>query len=145
MKIRFKGSPERERELREVLQYLEAADVGGDYILAEKTDERISFSAEGEMIWLFPADIFAVESFGHDIYICTERETYVTHTPVCEMEKVLSGHDFLRVSQSVIVNLRHVLKRSAYLAGRCFITLENGKEVTVTRTYYKKSKEEMKR
>lgn len=146
MKIRFIGSEKRREQLRGVLDFLQNRPIDGAFVLIEDTEAEavLTFSADGEEVTLPVTDVLEVESFGHDIYVYTERQTYITHTPLCEMEKRLPKEQFMRVSQSVIVRLSAVVKRTPNLSGRCFVTLTGGRQVTVTRSYYKKFKEVMR-
>lgn len=136
MNIRFQGSAERERQLEKLLRFMRSYDAEGDYLLLEVRAKKLAVTVAGEVVYIDFKDVYYVESFGHDIYVHTRDATYVTRMTLTETERLLPVGQFCRVSQSVIVNLGAVARRSAYLAGRCFLTLKNGKQVTVTRSYF---------
>ena len=136
MNIRFQGSAERERQLEKLLRFMRSYDAEGNYLLLEVRAKKLAVTVAGEVVYIDFKDVYYVESFGHDIYVHTRDATYVTRTTLTETERLLPIGQFCRVSQSVIVNLGAVARRSAYLAGRCFLTLKNGKQVTITRSYF---------
>lgn len=136
MNIRFLGPAEHGRQLEEALRVLREYEAEGEYLLVEVRAEKLAVNVAGETVYVDFAEVLFVESFGHDIYVHTRGGTHVTRTTLAEMEKLLPPARFCRISQSVIVNLGAVVRRSAYLAGRCFLTLENGQQVTVTRSYF---------
>lgn len=66
-------------------------------------------------------DIIYIESYGRKIVYHTEDKEIEVYEKISDAENRLSGHDFLRIHKSYIVNLEHVQYIKSYAA-----TLDNG-------------------
>lgn len=87
-----------------------------------------------ETIKLKQKDILYIESDGRKVNIYLKDKKISTYAKLSALEEELS-HQFLRVHKSFIVNLRHVI---VYKINK--ITLDNGKEISISRTYQQKIK-----
>lgn len=72
----------------------------------------------------------------------TKDESLVVRARLYELEETLPPKDFVRVSQSEIVNLRHVTALDLGLSGTIRMTLDNGAAACyASRRYVKKLKQ----
>lgn len=82
-----------------------------------------------------PSDIFYIEAVDNKTFLYLKEHVYESKQKLYEMEEILAGYDFLRISKSVIVNLSKVRSLSPALSGRFEATLENGEKVIISRQY----------
>lgn len=106
------------------------------------TNNQIRINSKGEIVLLDSTSIIAVESFDHDIHIYLLDEELVTRTPLKEVKKLLTD-SFIQISQSVIVNKHSIKKIKNGFNYRFIVFMNNGKQFTVTKSYYYKFIEEL--
>jgi DNA-binding LytR/AlgR family response regulator len=82
-----------------------------------------------------PSDIFYIEAVENKTFLYLKEHVYESKQKLYELENLLVGCDFLRISKSVIVNLSKVRSLSPALSGRFEATLENGEKVIISRQY----------
>lgn len=139
MKIKLEVSNEKYKEIEEIFISLGIEiDDDADFILTEKNhfSDYISCRKNEEICHVLVSDIIYIESMGHDIYIHTIDEIYRVRNRLWQLEKSLNPDCFLRISNSVIVAKNKVKKIRAALSQKFILTLENGSNVDVTRSYY---------
>ena len=90
----------------------------------------VVFSADGETIKLYEADIFYVESFRHELVVHAVSRDYRLREGISSFEQRLSA-DFFRVHRSYLVNLKQITR-----IGRTALTLRSGAELPVARGKY---------
>lgn len=79
--------------------------------------------------------IIYIESFSHDIIIHTKDQDIKVRVSLTELNKLLND-DFLRISKSIIIRKDQIVHAKAYFSSKFRLTMSNGDEVDVTRTYY---------
>jgi DNA-binding LytR/AlgR family response regulator len=139
LKIKIEVSKEKYKEIEEKLLSLGIEiDDDADFILTEKNhfSDYISCRKNEDICHVLVSDIIYIESMGHDIYLHTIDETYRVRNRLWQLEKSLNPDCFLRISNSVIVAKNKVKKIRAALSQKFILTLENGSNVDVTRSYY---------
>ena len=100
-----------------------------------ENEERFLFVKYlNETIKLKQKDILYIESDGRKVNIYMKDKKISTYAKLSSLEEELS-HEFLRIHKSFVVNLRHV---SIYKINK--ITLDNDKEISISRTYQQKIK-----
>lgn len=112
------------------------------FIDTSSDNNQIKIVSKGEIIILNTLDIVAVESFDHDIFIYLIKDEIITRTPLKEI-KLLLNDRFIQISQSVIINKNCVKKIKSAFNYRFIVYMSNGKDFTVTKSYYYKFIEEM--
>mgnify|MGYP000324007311 CR=1 FL=1 len=85
--------------------------------------------------------ILWVDAAGDYMCVHTEEETHILRKTMKELEQALDPKLFLRIHRSIIVNVSYVNKFSSQINGEYFITLQNGKELKVSRSYKDKVKQ----
>lgn len=104
-------------------------------------NNQIRIQTKNEIEIVNSMDIVAIESFDHDIYVYVKNKEIVTRTPLKEIKKLLDD-SFIQINQSVIVNKKCITKIKNAFNYRFIVFMSNGKEFTVTKTYYYKFMEE---
>lgn len=97
------------------------------YLPGRKEDQQFYISVE---------DIIFIESMGHDILIHTRDDIYNTSERLKNLEVILDPDKFLRISNSVIVNLKQVKRIESSLMQKFILHMTSGGKVDVTRGYY---------
>lgn len=139
MKIRLEVSSEKYEKLSETLLTLGfEIDEDAEYVLSERNChwEYVSCKKEDKSYHLPVSDIVYFESQGHDIIVYTEEEEYRCSDRLWQLEKSLNPSEFVRISNSVIINRNKIKKIKSALSQKFLITMINGSQVDVTRSYY---------
>ena len=101
---------------------------------------------EGDSLVSIPVmDIFYIEAVDNKAFIYLQKECYESKLRLYELEEALSGHSFVRISKSVIVNLMKVESIRPALNGRYMCRLMNGEDVIISRKYVAGVKEKISR
>ncbi|MBQ1371379.1 MAG: LytTR family transcriptional regulator, partial [Oscillospiraceae bacterium] len=93
-------------------------------------------SQSGERLHLAVEDIVYVESFGHAVCVHTAEDTYQTADRLYRLCALLDPKQFLRISNSVIIQRRQVKKILPTMSMKFILVMANGAKVDVTRSYY---------
>lgn len=139
MKIKLEVSEEKYNELKEKFLALGfELDDEAEFVLSERNHylEYISCKREDESFHLPVSDIIYAESMGHNIIIYTMQEEFRCTDRLWQLEKSLNPNNFLRISNSCIINRKKIKKIKSTLSPKFLITMENGSVVDVTRSYY---------
>lgn len=102
---------------------------------------KISCKDKDGIVIVEMSEIYYVESMGHDVFVHTKDNTYKTDLRLYRVEQQLPKDEFLRISNSVIIKRDVIKKIRPGLSSKFYLTLKNGDNVDVTRTYYYKFKE----
>ncbi|MGN0325279.1 MAG: LytTR family DNA-binding domain-containing protein [Lachnospiraceae bacterium] len=81
------------------------------------------------------AEILYMESVDGKCFVYTEHKIYETASRLYELEQKLMPYRFVRISKSVIVNLRKITSLKTYLDRRLLILLCNGEQLIASRQY----------
>lgn len=92
-------------------------------------------------------DILRVYSLDKKVFIETEQENLLLKLRLYEFEEICTKYgwsEFIRISNTDIVNFNHVKNLDLSLTGVIKINLKNGTQAIVSRRYMSKIKEELK-
>ena len=79
-------------------------------------------------------DIYMIRVEDKQTKVYTENKNYLVKKPLYQIEENLDS-DFVRISKSVIVNLRKIERVAPSLRGMMFIELKNGLKDNISRKY----------
>lgn len=79
--------------------------------------------------------VYYFESVDNKVFAYSENDVLEVKYKLYELEELLSGTDFLRISKAVIVNLSKVRRLNPSLNGRFEADLKNGEKVIISRQY----------
>ena len=88
-----------------------------------------------ETIRLDVAGIDWIDAAGDYMCVHAASQTHVLRATMKELEGMLDPEVFQRVHRSTIVNLARVRSLRPHLNGECFLKLESGQEVKLSRTF----------
>jgi DNA-binding LytR/AlgR family response regulator len=100
-----------------------------------RSSARIAIKAKGRILLIDPAEVIAVEAQGNYVVLYQASNSHRLRESISTMEEKLSGHGFVRIHRSVIVNAAWV-EAIKPLAGEYVLQVQ-GREYMVTRTYRK--------
>ncbi len=86
-------------------------------------------------------DIVFIETFKNDVVLHTKQEEYHITERLIRLEGLLDPSRFLRISNSVIVAVKQIKKIRPTFSSKYILTMSNGLEVDVTRSYFSRFKD----
>lgn len=98
-------------------------------------DMQIVVSRDEETYMLDCADIMYIEAVDRSTFIYTKDNTYESTLKLYEFENQLSERGFIRISKSMLMNLKKVKSLRADLNRKIRVTLQNGEQIMVSRSY----------
>lgn len=135
-----KGVEEAER-LKEALAehapeaHDEFVDVGADAPAANRFEKLINIKDQGQIFRVDVDTIERIDAAGDYMCIYTNGDTLILRQTMKDLEKRLDPRRFQRVHRSTIVNLELVRQVKPHTNGECFLVLESGAQVKVSRSY----------
>ena len=144
MKIRLAVSSERYEEISKLLEEKGIeVDESADLVLTE-TDSYAGFlsvrSRDGAKRHVSTEDVIAIESFGHSVEVRCRDGIYQTADRLYQLQKYLDPKQFIRISNSVIVNRSQIKHISPTFSQKFILKLKDGSRADVTRSYYNEFK-----
>jgi two-component system LytT family response regulator len=135
-----RGVEEAER-LREVLAehapeaHEEFGESDDETLAANRYEKLINIKDQGQIFRVEADSIERIDAAGDYMCIYTNGETLILRQTMKDLEKRLDPRRFQRVHRSTIVNLDLVRQVKPHTNGECFLVLESGAQVKVSRSY----------
>ena len=128
--------------LREVLAEV-APDAISDFAAAEEGDapassryeKLINIKDRGQIFRVDVDSIERIDAAGDYMCIYTADNSLILRETMKDLEKRLDPRNFQRVHRSTIVNLGQVRQVKPHTNGECFLVLQSGAQVKVSRSY----------
>ncbi|HEY0043405.1 MAG TPA: LytTR family DNA-binding domain-containing protein [Allosphingosinicella sp.] len=135
-----KRGAEEVGRLKEVLAEVapDAVDVGGTFDEAPSSgryEKLINIKDRGQIFRVDVDSIEKIDAAGDYMCIYTGDNTLILRETMKDLEKRLDPRRFQRVHRSCIVNLDQVRQVKPHTNGECFLVLESGSQVKVSRSY----------
>jgi two-component system, LytTR family, response regulator len=134
-----KKSAEDAEQLLDVLAEVapeRAADFGdGGDAGAERFEKLINVKDRGQIFRVEVGSIEHIEAAGDYMCIYTGDNSLILRETMKDLERRLDPRKFQRVHRSTIVNLDQVRQVKPHTNGECFLVLDSGAEVKVSRSY----------
>lgn len=108
--------------------------------LSEDTPQVISGSKDGRIEVLEQESLIRLYAASGKVFAVTEKGEYALRLRLYELEERLSPHQFVRISNSEIINLKKVLNFDLSFTGTIYVKLSNGTATYVSRRYVSKIK-----
>lgn len=108
--------------------------------LSEKSHKIISGSKDGKIAVLEQDDLFKIYAENGRVLAAAADGEYVLRLRLYEAEERLNPHQFVRISNSEIVNLRKVKNFDLSFSGTICVELEDNTATYVSRRYVSKIK-----
>jgi two-component system LytT family response regulator len=136
-----KRGAEEAGKLKEVLaevapDAMENVDSGDDSAhAASRYEKLINIKDRGQIFRVDVDSIEKIDAAGDYMCIYTGDNTLILRETMKDLEKRLDPRRFQRVHRSCIVNLDQVRQVKPHTNGECFLVLESGSQVKVSRSY----------
>jgi two-component system, LytTR family, response regulator len=135
-----KRSAEEAERLKEALveHAPEAAEEladGGEGPSANRFEKMINIKDQGQIFRVDVDTIERIDAAGDYMCIQTGDNTLILRETMKDLEKRLDPRRFQRVHRSTIVNLDLVRQVKPHTNGECFLVLDSGAQVKVSRSY----------
>jgi two-component system LytT family response regulator len=115
---------------------LESGSVAGVHgTAARRYATMLPIRVGRETIRLDVAAIDWIDAAGDYMCVHVANQTHVLRATMKELEEMLDPEVFQRVHRSTIVNLARVRSLRPHLNGECFLKLESGQEVKLSRSF----------
>ena len=135
-----RGVEEVER-LKEVLAehapeaHDELVDSSQDVMAVNRFEKMINIKDQGQIFRVDVDTIERIDAAGDYMCIYTGGDTLILRETMKDLEKRLDPRRFQRVHRSTIVNLDLVKQVKPHTNGECFLVLDSGAQVKVSRSY----------
>ena len=139
MRVRFEQVDDREKEQAVIRAVEKTADILSAMDLLENGSGGISVIRERSTYFCKLTQIYYIESVDKRTYVYTKAECFESRDRLYELEEKL-GMYYVRISKSMIVNLRKIRNVSAEPGGRMVAVLLNEERVVISRSYVKEIK-----
>src|SRR6186713_2607396 len=124
-----KRSAEEARKLQDVLAEIAPDENAGRY------ERMINIKDRGQIFRVDVETIEHIEAAGDYMCIYTGDNSLILRETMKDLERRLDPRVFQRVHRSTIVNLDQVRQVKPHTNGECFLVLDSGAEVKVSRSY----------
>ena len=122
-------------ELDQVAAAEELADAMPDAPAANRFEKMINIRDQGQIFRVDVDTIERIDAAGDYMCIQTGENTLILRETMKDLEKRLDPRRFQRVHRSTIVNLDLVRQVKPHTNGECFLVLDSGAQVKVSRSY----------
>ena len=139
MRVRFEQVDAKEKEQALIRAVEKTGDILSAIDLLENGSGGISVLKDRETFFCKLTQIYYIESVDKRTYVYTKGDCFESRDRLYELEEKL-GMYYVRISKSMIVNLRKIRNVSAEPGGRMVAVLLNGERVIISRSYVKEMK-----
>ena len=108
---------------------------GGDAVNANRFEKLINIKDQGQIFRVDVDTIERIDAAGDYMCIYTGENTLILRETMKDLEKRLDPRRFQRIHRSTIVNLDLVKQVKPHTNGECFLILNSGSNVKVSRSY----------
>ncbi len=108
--------------------------------LSEQTPQMISGSKDHKIEVIEQADLIRIYASSGKVFAVTHKGEYVLRLRLYEIEERLPTHQFVRISNSEIINLKKVHSFDLSFTGTICVKFVNGTITYVSRRYVSKLK-----
>lgn len=108
--------------------------------LSEETSQIISGSKNEKIELIEQEDLVRIYANAGKVFAVTDKGEYTVRFRLYEMEKRLNPNQFVRISNSEIINLKKVRNFDLSFTGTICVELVNGTTTYVSRRYVSKIK-----
>jgi two-component system LytT family response regulator len=135
-----KRAAEEAGKLKELLaevapEAVESVEQADDALAANRYEKLINIKDRGQIFRVDVDTIEKIDAAGDYMCIYTGDNTLILRETMKDLEKRLDPRRFQRVHRSTIVNLDLVRQVKPHTNGECFLVLDSGSQVKVSRSY----------
>lgn len=133
-----KRSADEAEKLKDVLAEVSPEsleDMGEDDESSSRYEKMINVKDKGRIFRVDVDTIERIEAAGDYMVIYTADNSLILRETMKDLERRVDPRNFQRVHRSTIVNLDQVRQVKPHTNGECFLVLDSGAEVKVSRSY----------
>ena len=134
MRIEFRQDPEAQQPYIVVCAREKNEAVEALMKRLSQPDDIAAYSERGEVL-LNPAEIKRIYTQQRRVMVDADSGTFFLRERMYELEETLDGSEFVRISNSEIVNRRRIRKLDFAIAGTIRLIFRDGTETYVSRRY----------
>ena len=134
MRVRFEQVDNKEQEQALIRATEKSADILNAIDLLENGSGGLTVTRGGNTYLCKLTQIYYIESVDKRTWIYTRDGCFESRERLYELEEKL-GMYYVRVSKSMIINLRKIRHVSAQTGARMIAELLNGEKVVISRSY----------
>ncbi len=108
--------------------------------LSDQTSQILSGSRDNKIEVIDQADLIRIYASAGKVFAVTHKGEYALRLRLYEIEERLPPHQFVRISNSEIINLKNVNSFDLSFTGTICVKLTNGTITYVSRRYVSKLK-----
>ena len=138
VRLSEKRSAEEAETLKDVLAEVSPEsleEITSDEEVGGRYEKMINVKDRGQIFRVDVDSIEHIEAAGDYMCIYTGDNSLILRETMKDLERRLDPRKFQRVHRSTIVNLDQVRQVKPHTNGECFLVLESGAEVKVSRSY----------
>ena len=139
MQVTFEQVDSTEKEEALIKAQSKTEDIKAAIELLEGGRRKIPLIQNGETILLETTLFYYIESVDKRTFVYTKDDCFESKLRLYELEETL-GTYFLRISKSMIVNLKKIKGVKSDLSGRMEATMLNDEKIVISRSYVKEIK-----
>ena len=139
MRVRFEQVAEKEKEQALIRAVEKTPDILAAMDLLENGSGGIPVVKDRNTYFCKLTQIYYIESVDKRTFVYTRDDCYESRDRLYELEEKL-GTYYVRISKSMIVNLRKIRNVSAEPGARMVAVLLNGERVVISRSYVREIK-----
>ena len=109
--------------------------VEGQTSSSEVYDNQLRIKDRGHITIVSISEVEYIDAAGDYMCIHTNDKTHILRETMKVMEKRLDPKIFQRIHRSTIINLNKVKEVKPHSNGECYLLLENGQDLKVSRSY----------
>ena len=136
-----KRSSEESERLKEILTEVAPDSIPDDMAAdsdahaANRYERVLNIKDRGQIFRVDVGDIERIDAAGDYMCIYTADQTLILRETMKDLEKRLDPRKFQRIHRSTIVNLDNIKSVKPHTNGECFLVLDSGAQVKVSRSY----------
>jgi DNA-binding LytR/AlgR family response regulator len=97
--------------------------------------DTMAVYADENIVMIPLKDIFYFDAVDNRVFAYTKDKCYETKKKLFELEELLEGSSFIRISKNAIVNIKAIDHLSPEFNGRFVARLKNGEDIIISRGY----------
>ena len=117
----------------------ETDDIKAAMEILEGGVKKLALLKDGKTVLLEISFIYYIESVDKRTFVYTKENCYESKLRLYELEESLGSY-FLRISKSMIANLKKIKSVKSDLSGRMEASMLNGEKIVISRSYVKEIK-----
>ena len=105
--------------------------------------ETMAVYADENIQMVLTRDILYFDATDNRVFAYTKKNCFETKKKLFEIENLLAGSSFLRISKNAIVNIKAIDHLSPEFNGRFIASLKNGEDIIISRGYVPELKKKL--